>query len=161
MEEGDDRRGGAVSGRGRKVKPSQIRRAARPSCWAGLCYCIRMLGRPASWAVQFVGASSRPAAAVGGLCYRRWRVGLRCCFCCCLRGPEAGGASWAGSVTRARCPFSFSSVFFSFSISYFYPTLCHGFLTLEYMGCQHVYLLGLICAYPHVLTTCLLIVVVY
>ena len=38
-------------------------------------------------------------------------------------------ASWAGSVTRARCPFSFSSIFFSFSISYFYLTLCHGLTT--------------------------------
>ena len=76
--------------------------------------------------------------------------------------PEARGAGLGlVRLLGPDAPFLFSSVFFSFSISYFYPTLCHGFLTLEYMGCQHVYLLGLICAYPHVLTTCLLIVVVY
>ena len=88
LEEGDDRRGRAVSGRGRKAKPSWIRRAAGPSCWAGLCYYIRMLGRLAGWAVRSVGASSRPAAVVGGLC---------CCYCC-LRGPKAGRAKlgWFG-----------------------------------------------------------------
>jgi len=58
-----------------------------------------------------------------------------------VSGPEAGGLGWADSVTWARCPFSFSTVFFSFSFSYFYPTLCYGFLTLEYICCQHVYLL--------------------
>ena len=76
---------------------------------------------------------------------------------------KEGGDGLVGLVLRLG-PKGFSisfSYFLSFSIPYFYPTLCHGFLTLEYMGCQHVYLLGLICAYPHVLTTCLLIVVVY
>ena len=52
------------------------------------------------------------------------------------RGAKLGWFGYSGQM-----PLFFSSVFFSFSISYFYPTLCHGFLTLEYMCCQHVYLL--------------------
>ena len=117
----------AVGGRrSRSVSGARLGRLAGLGCaTAFACWAGRLAGRAVCGRKQQAGSGGWQAVLL--LLLPAWARS---------RGAKLGWFGYSGQM-----PLFFSSVFFSFSISYFYPTLCHGFLTLEYMCCQHVYLL--------------------